>query len=130
MKILVFGNMSVGIDSAAPRLMAVLSQKFPDIEFLEFDAVEELDEEGESLTILDAVVGIEEVTVFDGIESFAESPRVSLHDFDLPVYLRLLMKLGKVKKVKIIGIPAKEKDDCRLLRGLVAAIRKIQDEEK
>jgi hypothetical protein len=134
MKILVFGNKSVEMDSIAPRLIDDLQKEFPEIEFKEFDTVEELDEEGEELIILDTVVGIEKITVFDDLDKFVDSPTVSLHDFDLPIYLKLLMKLGKVKKVRIIGIPSKpetgnsklETGNRELLTDLVPIIRKIE----
>ena len=39
------------------------------------------------------------------LKNFENSPRVSLHDFDLLSHLRYLRKLGKLKKIKIIGVP-------------------------
>jgi len=105
MKILVFGNPAVREDSLPLMLLPMLRQEFPRIEFREFDAVEDLEKEGKELVILDAVQGIDEVRVFDGVESFEESPRYSMHDFDLPVYLKLLKKMGIVKKATIIGVP-------------------------
>lgn len=137
MKILVFGNPLVSKDSLPLRLLPDLRKEFPSIEFKEFDAVEQLEDEGQELIILDSVDGIGEVKIFDDPDSFDESPRYSLHDFDLPVYLKLLKKLGKLKKVTIIGIPQLDTGNRKrntgnrsLLTDLVLAIRKIRDRKK
>jgi Ni,Fe-hydrogenase maturation factor len=105
--ILVFGNPVFEKDSTALKLLPELKEKFPDIEFKEFDAVEDLEEVGENLIILDSVLGIKSPRIFDGVDSFVDSPTYSVHDFDLPIYIKLLKKLGKVKEVTIIGVPAK-----------------------
>ena len=44
--------------------------------------------------------------VFDSLENFSAPPRVSLHDFDAYTNLKYLQKLGKIKKIKIIALPA------------------------
>jgi len=55
--------------------------------------------------LIDTVFGIERARIFDDLKNFENSPRVSLHDFDLLSHLRYLRKLGKLKKIKIIGVP-------------------------
>jgi len=123
-KILVCGNALVKEDSLPLRLLPLLKKEFPDIGFKEFDAVEELEDEGEYLLILDTVVGIKHVKVFEDIDSFSDSPRFSLHDFDLLSYLKLLKKVGKVRKVRIIGVPAEDGEHAAfdeislILRGM------------
>jgi hypothetical protein len=124
MKILVFGNPAVAVDSLPLRLLPTLAREFPQIEFREFDAVEDLEREGRELIILDSVRGIEEVEVFDGVESFEDSPRFSMHDFDLPVYLKLLKKMGFVQKATIIGVPIGMRKG-KALDGVGKAIRKM-----
>ncbi len=126
-KILVFGNPLVEGDSLPLRLLPSLKKAFPGIEFVEFDAVEDLEKAGEEITLLDTVQGIGEVTVFHGMDSFSQSPRFSMHDFDLPVYLRLLTKMGMVKKVTIIGVPETGKEDT--LRQAEEAISGLLDGE-
>ena len=151
MKIFVFGNPLVSKDSIALEVLPDLRKEFPDIEFIEFDTAEDLEDFGDDIVILDSVVGIEKVKLFNGLDSFVESPTYSLHDFDLPIYLKLLMKLGKIKKVRIIGIPANGKPDllkrelqcsmertavpsetgnCKLLTELVVLIREIEKSEQ
>jgi Ni,Fe-hydrogenase maturation factor len=134
MKILVFGNPAVQKDSAALELVADLKAKFPHIVFKEFDAVEDLEDEGQNLIILDTVLGISSPRIFEGVGSFVDSPTYSMHDFDLPIYLKLLKKLGKVKKAKVIGVPAEVcsvsgvqcSANRKLLAELVLLIREIE----
>ena len=149
MLILVFGNPALKVDSVALKLVPDLREKFPDIVFKEFDAVEDLEdmvssrdrdqrsrdleEVGENLIILDSVLGIDSPKIFKGVESFADSPTYSLHDFDLPIYIKLLKKLGKIKSATIIGVPADGKHVTghgKLLAELVVLIREIEKREK
>jgi hypothetical protein len=104
MKIFVFGNEDLKIDSLPPRILPQLRKKFPEIEFVTIDPNEEWDVP-ENLTVIDTAVGIKDVTVFDGPEKFSAPPRVSMHDFDALTNLRLLQKIGKIKKIKIIAMP-------------------------
>lgn len=59
----------------------------------------------EDIVVIDTVMGIEKVTVLNGLEKFVAAPRVTMHDFDALAQLRYLQKLGKIKKVTIIGVP-------------------------
>ncbi|MFC1648838.1 hypothetical protein ACFL1B_05250 [Nanoarchaeota archaeon] len=55
---------------------------------------------------MDVVQGIDEVKLFDDIETFEQHKPSSLHDFDLGFFLKLLKEAGQVKgKVTIIGVP-------------------------
>jgi Ni,Fe-hydrogenase maturation factor len=106
MKILVFGNMLVEEDSLPLRLMPKLEKLFPSIEFKEFDTAENLEDEGRDLVILDTAFGIEKVTLIDDVDNLQLSKTASMHDFDLPITLRILIKLKAIDSVKIIAIPA------------------------
>ena len=55
--------------------------------------------------IIDTVVGIKEIRIFETLDKFLSAPRVSMHDFDFLTNLQYLWKLGKIKKIKIIGLP-------------------------
>jgi Ni,Fe-hydrogenase maturation factor len=105
MKIYVFGNPDLKMDSLPIRILPELRRKFPQIEFEIKDPNEEWENLPEELVIIDTTIGIEKITIFDSLEKFAPAPRVSMHDFDTLANLRYLKKLGKIKKVKIIGIP-------------------------
>ncbi len=104
MTIFVFGNPDLEEDSLPLRILPQLCERFPDIDFQVKDPNEEWDIEGEMI-ILDTVFGIEDIKVFDDIKKFDTTPRVSMHDFDALANIRLLIKLGKIKAIKIIGVP-------------------------
>lgn len=104
MKILVFGNPLVKEDSLPLRLMPKLAEKFPDTEFKELDAVEEIQKEGKNLVILDTVKGIKKSCIID-LNSLKLDKIYSMHDFDLGYNLKLLKKLNLIRTVRIIAVP-------------------------
>lgn len=104
MIIAVFGNPILESDSLPLRIMPELQKTFPKIEFRVLDPNEDW-EIPENLIIIDTVVGINAITTFDSLDQFSAAPTLSLHDFDAYANLRLLQKLGKLKKVVIIGVP-------------------------
>lgn len=102
--IFIFGNPDLNFDSLPLKILPFLKAKFPDINFEIKDPNEEL-EAPEELTIIDTIEGIDQIKIFDGLENFIGHPHVSLHDFDLYSQLKYLKKLGKLKRIKIIGLP-------------------------
>ena len=104
--IYVLGNPLVPQDCLPVKLIPYLRKKIPEFKFIHLDPTEEieLDESGE-LILLDTVIGIKKVKKFNGLNHWILSPRISLHDYDLPLQLGLLTKLKKISKVIIIGIP-------------------------
>jgi Ni,Fe-hydrogenase maturation factor len=105
-KILVFGNTLVNQDSIAPLIIPQLSKKFPQFEFKEFDTSENMEREGKNLIILDSVVGINKVILISDLDQLCMSKSYSMHDFDLPITLKLLKKIGSLDSVLIIGVPS------------------------
>lgn len=103
-KIFVFGNPDLPQDSLPLEILPELRKKFPEINFEVKDPNEEWDVP-EELVVIDTAVGLKKITVFDSLEKFAATPRVTMHDFDALTNLRFLQKLGRLKKIKIIGIP-------------------------
>jgi cysteine synthase len=103
-KVFVFGNQDFEPDSLPLLILPELREKNPDIEFIALDPNEEWGVDRE-ITVIDTVEGIEEVAVYDDLSDFVSSPRVTMHDFDALANLRLLKKLGKIDKIKIIGVP-------------------------
>lgn len=103
MKIHVFGNPILRKDSLALRVAKKLEKKFPEIEFREFDTVEDL--EGDILYIMDVAKGIEEVKIIKNLDLIETRKIFSLHDYDLSYELKLLKKIGKIKEVFLICIP-------------------------
>ena len=108
-KVLVFGNILLKEDSLPLRIMPALQKKIPWWNFVVFDPNEQLEKEGKDLVILDTVLGIGKVTVFSekDLEHLEMEKRYSAHDFDLGFSLRFLLKLGKIRSVKIIGVPSR-----------------------
>ena len=104
MKVFVFGNPDLLTDSLPLRILPKLKKLFPKIEFKFQDPNEEW-EVPEEMILIDTVFGIDKVKAFDDMKDFVLSPRYSLHDFDAAANLWYLQKLGKIKKIKIIGLP-------------------------
>lgn len=108
-RVFVFGNIDLQNDSLPLRMIPKLQEKFPDIEFEIRDPNEEWDVP-EEFIIIDTIIGIKGVKVFNSLNKFLSAPRVSMHDFDFLTNLQYLTKLGKIKKIKIIGIPPNMKE--------------------
>lgn len=123
MRFFVFGNKDFQFDSLPLRILPELKRIFPEVQFEIKDPNEEF-EIPEGSAVIDTVSGIKKVKVFNNLSSFSGHPHVSLHDFDLYSHLRLLEKLGKLKKIKIIGIPP-TMSEKEALGGVGAAIRAI-----
>jgi len=121
-KVLVFGNPMVKEDSLPVRLIGRLRERFPGIDFKEFDPSENLEEEGRELNIVDAVEGIMKVALITDIDVIRTQKAVSMHDFDLGHSLKLLKKLGYIDRVKIFGVPMKMEEE-KALEQLCALIR-------
>ena len=119
MTVFVFGNPDLPADSLPLRILPSLKERCPSVVFKVQDPNEEW-EAPEELTVIDTVLGINEAKVFDDLEYFENAPRVSLHDFDAVTYLRYLQKLGRIRKIKIIGLPPTISEDEAL--DSVAAI--------
>ncbi len=106
--IYVFGNPLLDFDNLPIRLAPELRKKFPDIDFIIQDPNEniKLSASGE-LIIIDTVMDIDEVIIINSIEQLETGKIYSMHDFDLAFNLKLLKKIGKLKKITIFGVPPK-----------------------
>ncbi len=103
----VLGNPLVNIDSLPIKLLPKFKLLCPQIHFEILDPAEEIQlKHNQDLILIDSVIGIDKVTIFHDLDFFAYSPRVTVHDYDLPINLKLMQKLGKIKKFTIIGVPA------------------------
>ena len=111
------------MDSLPLRILPELRQVFPTVNFEIKDPNEEWDSfenaRGE-LVVIDTVIGLKDVAVFDDFDSFAAAPRLTMHDFDALANLKYLKKLGKLKEIKVIGVPP-DMDQARV----ISEIRKI-----
>jgi Ni,Fe-hydrogenase maturation factor len=122
LKILVFGNTLLKNDRLPITMMEELQKEFPDIEFREFDTVEDIHKEGRSLYIVDTVEGIEHVITITRIDQLITNKIYSVHDFDLAYNLKLLKKADMIENVMIFGIPMAMKKG-QALRELKKIIR-------
>ncbi|MBU2637678.1 MAG: hypothetical protein KJ955_01775 [Nanoarchaeota archaeon] len=106
MKVLVFGNTLVKKDSLPIKLIPSLKKLFPSIEFIEADGIENIQQYGRRLFILDTVEGIKEPCLIH-LKDIQKHKVISMHDCDLGFNLLLLKKINKIEDAIIIGIPMK-----------------------
>jgi Ni,Fe-hydrogenase maturation factor len=104
MKIYCFGNEFLENDSLAKKIADDI--KIEGVEFIKCSSPEEIFQEPEKeILIMDVAKGIGEPILIEDVDQLKNNNIVSLHDFDLAFFLKLMKKIGKLKKVKIIGIP-------------------------
>jgi Ni,Fe-hydrogenase maturation factor len=125
MRVYVFGNEHVPEDARAIEAARKLENTVEGASFFYVNPNEDVPFVGERhVVILDAVQGIHDVALIEGVDNLVLSPRGSVHDFDLAFQLRYLKKLGRLGEVTVIGIPKEgEVDYLRIqsiLRKLVA----------
>ena len=105
MDVYVFGNPDLEQDSLPVRVVPQLQRVRPDCKFHLRDPLEDWDDVPDPLIIVDTLRGIEKVTVITDLDAFADAPRVGMHDLDLLAQLKLLKKVGKLKRVTVVGVP-------------------------
>jgi len=106
--ILVIGNEILSEESITLQIVRIIRKKYPQFSFVSWDPTEELPKEaGKHVHLIDTIYGIKHIRVYQTINDFFLSPRNTVHDFDLPVAIQLLQKLGKITDVKIIGVPVR-----------------------
>jgi len=104
-KVHIFGNPLLDFDNLPIKLSPKLEKLFPELNFVIADPSENLEPINKELIIIDTVENIKNVILIDDIEKLKTSKIYSLHDFDLAFNLKLLKKIGKLKKVNIFGVP-------------------------
>lgn len=107
MKILIFGNPLIEKDSIPIKLIPLLKNEFPNIQFKEFETEEELKDEGKNLILMDSIQGIKKTMIIENMEQLDSNRIVSMHDFGVSHNLKLLKKIGYIESIKIIGVPQK-----------------------
>lgn len=103
--IYIFGNLLLDFDNTPLLLQPELSKIFPDFKFIIQDPNENLHPENHELIIIDTVEGIDKVEILTDISKIEMDPKYSMHDFDLGFNLKLLHKIGELKKVTILCVP-------------------------
>lgn len=123
-KILVFGNRLVKKDKIPLSLIPILKKEFPEIEFKEFDSIEDLENEGPVIYILDSVENIKKVTIISNLDQIDSSKNLyTIHDLDLGYMLKLMKKINLIDNVIIFGIPIKGIPKSEVLNQLKEKIR-------
>lgn len=107
MRVLAFGSLN---DRQAWEVVDKIKDNFPRIKFLKTGNIDAILAFDEDLVVMDAVKGIEKPCLL-GIDDLKARRLNTLHDFDAGFFLRLMKKIGKIKKIKIIGIPMKIDDN-------------------
>lgn len=123
--IYIFGNHLLPFDNLPLQLVPELKKHFPKIHFEIKDPNENLKPENKELIIIDTVEGIDKVIIFNDIDKIENSPKYSMHDFDLGFNLKLLQKIGELEKVTIFGVPMKIKKQAAL-EQLIDKIRNLR----
>jgi hypothetical protein len=88
------------------RVAEKLEKELKGTESVEIESLSDLKQLPEELWLLDVAIGIESVEKITGLERLQELKLVSLHDLDIGTELLLYKKIGKLKKVVIVAIPA------------------------
>ncbi|HEX6646834.1 MAG TPA: hypothetical protein VF047_06615 [Nitrososphaeraceae archaeon] len=113
-------------DKLPLELIPYLTKKFPEIEFKEFDSIEDLQNEGSVIYIIDSVENIENVTIIYNIDQIEISNSLyTIHDMDLGYMLKLMKKVNMIDKVIIFGIPINTLSKIEILNQLEEKIRSI-----
>jgi len=92
------------------------------LEFVEVKPNEDLPFAGQDeVVIMDVVMGLNKVTVLTekDLDRLELPPRSSAHEFDLGFQLRYLKKLGKIRGVKILGLPMRGEVDVDRVIGIL-----------
>lgn len=106
MKVSVFGNPDLTSDSLPLRLLTDLEKELPQVEFIHQDPNEECQPlDSKEWWIIDTIKGINKVELIEDIDKFKNQPRVTMHDFDLGMQLKLIKKINPDLKIRIIGVP-------------------------
>ncbi|MBW2967599.1 hydrogenase maturation peptidase HycI [Candidatus Woesearchaeota archaeon] len=107
--LLCFGNPYLENDNLAIRIAdALIADQTPEIEIIKCISPEEvMHYTDKDFAILDVVKGLTEPRVIDDIGKLETGTMVSLHDFDLGFFLKLMKETGRLENIRIIGLPQK-----------------------
>ncbi|MBU2561515.1 MAG: hypothetical protein KKD17_04400 [Nanoarchaeota archaeon] len=120
--LLAFGNPYLNEDSLALHVAdAIIADRVKGIEVVKCLSPEEvLNYTDRDFVIIDVVKDAKDVMLIDDIDRLKAGGMVSLHDFDLGFFLKLMKETGKLESVRIIGVP--QKGDIQELKKKVLRI--------
>ncbi len=122
MNIYCFGNEYIKEDSMAKILVEELS--YPGVKFVKSNNPEDIMNESGRIIILDVVKDINEVMLIENLDQLKVRNMVSLHDFDLSFFLKLMQQMGKIINIKIIGIP-QFGDKDKIKEGIMTKLNEL-----
>jgi len=105
MKLYVFGNEYLEQDSMARKVAKHLQKLIKNIEVVHCRSPDDLLSE-DDIIILDVVKDIKEPVLVEDIGKLKTGKIISMHDFDLGFFLKLIDKIGIKKNIKIVGVPS------------------------
>ena len=112
--IYIFGNPLLPKDSLPLKLAPALQKRFPKIKFVVKDPNENIKPKSGALYLIDTIIARSpepgaqgwKVLIIEDLDRISLDKIYSSHDLDLGFNLKLLAKIGQLKKVVIFGIPA------------------------
>ena len=121
MRILVFGNPYLEEDTLALKIAQSL--EIPGVEFTITANLNDLLEERYD-AIMDVAYGVPRVVLLNDLDKLREHKLVSLHDYDVTYFLKLMKAMGKLQHVNIIAIPVYHGFE-QAMREVTAIIRTL-----
>ncbi len=85
------------------HILRSLRETFPEIGFLEYDRSLDLEEEGPDLLALGTVKIADSVSLIADLEGI--SPGKALEGSEMLMTLRIMLKIGSLKSVKVLAVP-------------------------
>ena len=122
MIIYIFGNDLLDFDNTPLKLAPMLKKEFPKIDFVIMDPNENIHPVNKELIIIDTIMDIDNVIIFEDLNKIQLNKTLTMHDFDLGFNLKLLQKLGQLEKVTIFGVPPNIKKQ-QALEQLIVLIK-------
>lgn len=107
-QVFAFGNEFFDGDEVAKELAKQINNR--NFEFIQAESPNEILNANGEIIILDVVKGLKNVKLISEIDDLVLEKSVTCHDLDLGFYLKLMKETGKIKNVKIIGLPFGNKD--------------------
>jgi Ni,Fe-hydrogenase maturation factor len=102
MNVLVFGNPHLPEDSLAITVSKNVA--IPQVTFTHSETLNDLLEQHYD-AILDVAYGVPRVVILKDLSRLREHRLVSLHDYDVSFFLKLMNAIGKLSNKPIIAIP-------------------------
>jgi hypothetical protein len=103
-KIYCFGNEFIENDEVAKALGQRIGS-YKSFEFVIAESPNEILNATDEVWILDVVKGIKKTTLIENSRDLELAKSITCHDLDLGFYLKLLSETGKIKAIKVIGLP-------------------------